>query len=59
MVVIERPKRNTDRRVPSTQNLAGLLTRFGHLADLRRPAHDAGGEAADESGTPGQTSPLS
>ncbi len=37
MVMIERSKRNKDRRVPVTEDLAGLLARFDHLADLRRP----------------------
>src|SRR5258708_11339888 len=37
MVMIERSKRNKDRRVPVTGDLAGLLARFEHLADLRRP----------------------
>src|SRR6266540_2649778 len=37
MVVIERSKRNKDRRVPAGRDLAGLLARFDHLADLRRP----------------------
>ena len=37
MVMIERSKRNKDRRVPVTGDLAGLLARFDHLADLRRP----------------------
>jgi integrase len=37
MVVIERSKRNKDRRVPVSRDLAGLLARFDHLADLRRP----------------------
>jgi hypothetical protein len=36
-VMIERSKRNKDRRVPVTGDLAGLLARFDHLADLRRP----------------------
>ena len=36
-VMIERSKRNKDRRVPITGDLAGLLGRFDHLADLRRP----------------------
>ena len=35
--MIERSKRNKDRRVPVTGDLAGLLARFDHLADLRRP----------------------
>src|SRR5258708_19295845 len=37
MVMIERSKRNKDRRVPVTGDLAGLLARFDHLADLRHP----------------------
>jgi integrase len=37
MVLIERSKRNKDRRVPVSGDLAGLLGRFDHLADLRRP----------------------
>ena len=37
MVVIERSKRNKDRRVPVSTDLAGLLARFDHLADPRRP----------------------
>ena len=37
MVMIERSKRNKDRRVPVTGDLAGLLARFDRLADLRRP----------------------
>lgn len=37
MVMIERSKRNKDRRIPVTEDLAGLLARFDHLADLRRP----------------------
>ena len=37
MVMIERSKRNKDRRVPVSEDLAGLLGRFDHLADLRRP----------------------
>jgi integrase/recombinase XerD len=37
MVLIERSKRNKDRRVPVSEDLAGLLGRFDHLADLRRP----------------------
>ena len=36
-VMIERSKRNKDRRVPVTGDLAGLLARFDRLADLRRP----------------------
>src|SRR6266849_3496638 len=35
MVMTERSKRNKDRRVPVTGDLAGLLARFDHLADLR------------------------
>ena len=37
MVMIERSKRNKDRRVPVTGDLAGLLGRFDHLAGLRHP----------------------
>jgi integrase/recombinase XerD len=37
MVMIERSKRNKDRRVPVSGDLAGLLARFDHLADLRHP----------------------
>lgn len=37
MVMIERAKRNKDRRVPVTRDLADLLARFDHLADLRQP----------------------
>jgi integrase/recombinase XerD len=37
MVMIERSKQNKDRRVPVTWDLAGLLARFDHLADLRHP----------------------
>jgi len=37
MMMIERSKRNKDRRVPVTGDLAGLLARFDHLADLRHP----------------------
>ena len=37
MVMIERSKRNKDRRVPVSGDLAGLLARFDRLADLRRP----------------------
>ena len=37
MVMIERSKRNRDRRVPVSGDLAGLLARFDHLADLRHP----------------------
>ncbi|MGH3121816.1 MAG: tyrosine-type recombinase/integrase [Streptosporangiaceae bacterium] len=37
MVMIERSKRNKDRRVPVTGDLARLLARFDRLADLRRP----------------------
>jgi integrase/recombinase XerD len=37
MVMIERSKRNKDRRVPVSGDLAGLLGRFDRLADLRRP----------------------
>ena len=37
MVMIERSKRNKDRRIPVTGDLAGLLARFDHLADLRHP----------------------
>src|SRR5262249_9952652 len=37
VVMIERSKRNKDRRVPVTGDLAGLLARFDRLADLRRP----------------------
>src|SRR6266568_4141221 len=37
MVVIERAKRNKDRRVPVSSDLAGLLARFDHLVELRRP----------------------
>ena len=40
MVMIERSKRNKDRRVPVTGDLAGLLARFDHLADLRRPGRE-------------------
>jgi integrase/recombinase XerD len=36
-VLIERSKRNKDRRVPVTRDLAGMLARFDHLAELRRP----------------------
>jgi integrase len=42
MVVIERSKRNKDRRVPVSRDLAGLLARFDHLADLRRPDRGSG-----------------
>ncbi len=35
MVIIERSKRNKDRRVPVTGDLAGLLGRFDHLVDLQ------------------------
>ena len=37
MVMIERSKRNKDRRVPVSGDLAGLLARFDHLADVRHP----------------------
>jgi len=37
MVAIERSKRNKDRRIPISADLAGLLARFDHLADLRYP----------------------
>jgi integrase len=37
MVMIERSKRNKDRRVPLSGDLAVLLGRFDHLADLRHP----------------------
>jgi integrase len=37
IVLIERSKRNKDRRVPITVDLAGLLARFDRLADLRHP----------------------
>jgi integrase/recombinase XerD len=37
MVIIERSKRDEDRRVPVTGNLAGLPARFDHLADPRHP----------------------
>jgi len=37
MVMIERSKRNKDRHVPVSGDLAGLLARFDHLADMRRP----------------------
>jgi len=40
MVMIERSKRNKDRRVPVTEDLAGLLGCFDHLADLRRPERE-------------------
>jgi len=40
MVAIERSKRNKDRRVPVSGDLAGLLARFDHLADLRRPGRE-------------------
>mgnify|MGYP003375292314 CR=1 FL=1 len=33
MVMIERSKRNKDRRVPVTEDLAGLLARFDHLGN--------------------------
>ena len=36
MVMIERSKRNKDRHVPVSGDLAGLLARFDHLADMRR-----------------------
>ena len=35
MVMIERSKRNKDRRIPVSEDLAGLLARFDHLADMR------------------------
>ena len=38
--MIEHSKRNKDRRVPVAGDLAGLLARFDHLADLRRPARE-------------------
>src|SRR5262249_39728688 len=37
MVMIERSKRNKDRRLPLPGAVAGLLARFDHLAALRRP----------------------
>ena len=37
MVMIEHSKRNKDRHVPVSGDLAGLLARFDHLADLWRP----------------------
>jgi integrase/recombinase XerD len=37
VVMIERSKRNKDRRVPVTGDLAGLLARFDRLADQRHP----------------------
>jgi integrase len=37
MVMIERSKRNKDRRVPISGDLARLLARFDHLADVRHP----------------------
>ncbi len=37
MVMIECSKRNKDRRVPITGDLAGLLARFDQLADRRHP----------------------
>ncbi|HTQ93935.1 MAG TPA: tyrosine-type recombinase/integrase, partial [Streptosporangiaceae bacterium] len=40
MVMIERSKRNKDRRVPVSEDLAGLLGRFDHLADLRCPGRE-------------------
>jgi integrase/recombinase XerD len=40
MVKIERSKRNKDRRVPVSGDLAGLLARFDHLADLRHPGRE-------------------
>jgi integrase/recombinase XerD len=40
MVTIERSKRNKDRRVPVAGDLAGLLGRFDHLAELRRPGRE-------------------
>ena len=36
MVMIEHSKRNKDRHVPVGGDLAGLLARFDHLADMRR-----------------------
>ena len=38
--MIERSKRNKDRRVPVTGDLAGLLARFDRLADMRHPDRD-------------------
>lgn len=40
MVMIERSKRNKDRRIPVASDLAGLLARFDHLAELRYPARE-------------------
>ena len=53
MVMIERSKRNKDRRVPS-RDLAGLLARFDRLADLRHRTGSGssrtGAQAASPSG---------
>ena len=40
MVMVERSKRDKDRHVPVAADLAGLLARFDHLADLRRPGRE-------------------
>ncbi|MGO9956528.1 MAG: tyrosine-type recombinase/integrase, partial [Solirubrobacteraceae bacterium] len=40
MVVIERTKRNKDRRVPVDTGMAGLLARFDVLASLGRPGRE-------------------
>ena len=40
MVMIECSKRNKDRCVPVTGDLAGLLGRFDHLADVRCPGRE-------------------
>lgn len=37
MVIIEHSKRNKDRRVPVSADLAELLARFDHLAEQRHP----------------------
>lgn len=40
VIMIEKSKRNKDRRVPVDHGLAGLLARFDDLAELRRPGRE-------------------